>query len=414
MNCSYQTPGLAIPGVKHSGDIVKAPYPDGARETCVVNFAALLSRYPKARYVVLAVYNYSRQEWDALEDASVFVANPNMRGTGPGGVAVIAAARLTGAATTSISGYLDLAPKTTGGDLDEVDKTGETSVNSRGNKITAKIDPTTKDEDNPTAPADSTKGAAILKTKRIHFVFTDQEARVKVGAYAGEASSKAVGSIVSGMQKSRELTGAQSLADAAAFQAALVCDKVHIIAGTKDEFGRDGSSGAGGLVVVRGSGEDRLAFFERISAVLDNATPTVPAVGQDGLGRNYPGELLRGGVDVGVGDDSAGDKSASVHKVFFGGDLDDWLEVTREYGMYKEKRNSNQVQGMHGADADGDTLTLVNVRSSERGWTRDDDTGILRVNGATAYQELVEAMRDACGGGATSLSATKSDEKTKK
>lgn len=356
-NCSYATPNLRIHGVQHSGDITRAPYPDGARETCRIHFDSLLAGFPKARYIVLAIYSYSRQHWDTLEDASVFVANPHARGSGPGGMAVIGAARLTGAATTSIAGYLDLAPSPSAGVAQEAPKTPTFGVS-------------------PASQVASTPRKAVQKTDedmRIHFVFTDQEGRIKYGGTTARGSSYEVGQMLAKMQESRGTAGSQSLADAASFQAALVCSKVFILA---EGIDGKGSGKIAPQTLVRDGTEGRFAFYERIAAALQDASPAAPAAGRKGV-TNYPLEaLLRAG-------------GTNTHTVFFGGDLDDWLEVAREHGMYRKKTDGEKL-----TRADKSTLTLVNLRSAEKGWAKDDEGGVARVNGATAYEALCEAMRE--------------------
>ena len=397
--CSYDTPGMRIAGVKHSGDVLTAPYPDGARETCTVNFAELREGFPTARYIVLAVYSYSRQKWDELEDASVFVANPHVRGSGPGGMAVIGAARLTGAATTSIAGYLDLAPA----GLPEKPLEEEPVFGVR--RIVPKVSDDKKD---PAMRGES--------ERRIHFVFTDQEGRIDRGGHVARGSTGTVGQILGKMEESRKKAGAQTLADAAAFQAALVCDRVRIVA----ESERPRAAGMGTAppappappLLVRGVDEGRFTFYERIVSALDGATPAAPAAGKQsggggGGGGNYPAAAFAaprpafggGNAARNGGDDELPDAAdASVqHTLFFGGDLDDWLEVTRHHGA------NTKAAGWRSGGGAGGTLTLVNLRSAEKGWTKPDSDGVLRVNGATAYDELAQAVREAATGGVGSV-----------
>ena len=397
-DCSYDTPDLRIPGVQHSGDVVTAPYPDGARETCNVNFAELQKRYPTARYVVLAVYSYSRQKWDELEDASVFVANPHARGSGPGGMAVIGAARLTGAATTSIAGYLDLSPSAGSG-------AAEQSPEIFGVRRSPEaVDNKKKD------PA----GCSPERDSRIHFVFTDQEGRISRGGHHARGSTDAVGQMLSKIEESREKAGAQTLANAAAFQAALVCHRVHVVAGEgihraadKDATVKPAST------LVREHGEGRFDFYERVAGALHHAEPAVPAAGKHGGGGggNYPAEVIApprltfGGNGNGNGNGKSehpGTIAVAQHTLFFGGDLDDWLEVTRHHGM-RAKASGKEAGGPAGAG--GSTLTLVNLRSAMKGWAKPDDAGVLKVNGATAYEELAQAVREAraFGGGGSSI-----------
>ncbi|CAN0403384.1 unnamed protein product, partial [Ectocarpus fasciculatus] len=357
-NCSYSTPNLSIAGVQHSGDLVTAPYPNGARETCTIDFAKLREGFPQARYIVLAVYSYSRQKWDELEDASVFVANPHVLGTGPGGMSVICAARLTGSATTSVAGYLDLGSP---GVMSAAKKPQGESVFG----VRQSVAPETKEP----APAPSNDA-------RVHFVFTDQEARIGSGGHHALGSKDAVGTILSKVEESRKSAGSQSLAGAAAFQAALVCDTVRII----DEDRRQDPATPKFRSLVRGDGEPRFRFYERIVAVLDDSCPIAPAAakknGTAGAGvSTYPAPALG----------STASHVEPQHTLFFGGDLDDWLEVTRQHEM--------QAKGGKG------TLTLVNVRSAEKGWTEANEARVLRVNGATSFEELTQAVREARSGG---------------
>lgn len=381
-DCSYYTPGMRIAGVQHSGDVLQAPYPDGARETCGVNLAELREGFPGARYVVLAVYSYSRQKWDELDDASVFVANPHARGSGPGGMAVIGAARLTGAATTSIAGYLDLAPA------------GAPPEKPLGEPVfgTRRSPKAVDKKDGPEATPES--------DMRVHFVFTDQEVRIDHGGHHARGSTDAVGQMLSGVEKSRKNTGAQTLANAAAFQAALVCDRVHIVAQGVNHRAEDGGPAAvdPASPLVRVAGEGRFAFYERVAGALDEAEPTAPAAGKHAGGDSYPADVLvppcptTGGDGRGKGGEP-GATAAARHTLFFGGDLDDWLEVTRHHGT----RAKAKVGGPGGTSSS--TLTLVNLRSAEKGWAKPDGAGVLKVNGATAYEELAQAVREARAGG---------------
>lgn len=63
---------------------------------------------------------------------------------------------------------------------------------------------------------------------RIHFVFTDQEGRLDRG-YHARGSKDAIRKILSEIRKSRADSEAQTLDNAAAFQAALACDRVCIV-----------------------------------------------------------------------------------------------------------------------------------------------------------------------------------------
>jgi len=105
-NCSFSN--LNIAGLEHSGDFVEAPYPDGAREAVTITFAPMLKKYPNVRYLVVMVYSYSGQDMDEMYDGSVFVANPYKTGTGPGGMDVISAARLSGKGTSNCAGFVGL------------------------------------------------------------------------------------------------------------------------------------------------------------------------------------------------------------------------------------------------------------------------------------------------------------------
>lgn len=177
------------------------------------------------------------------------------------------------------------------------------------------------------------------------------------------------------MEESRKSAGNQSLADAAAFQAALVCDTVRII----QEERNQGRATPTFRTLVRGDGEPRFRFYESIAAVLEDSSPIAPAAakkkGAGGGVSIYPAAALG----------STAGHVEPQHTLFFGGDLDDWLEVTRQHEMR--------------AKGGEDTLTLVNVRSAEKGWTKANEARVLRVNGATSYEELTQAVREARGGG---------------
>lgn len=361
---------MCIAGVQHSGDVVTAPFPNGGRETCTINVAALLAGFPKARYIVLAVYSYTRQTWDSLEDASVFVANPHVRGSGPGGMAVISAARLTGAAKTSVAGYLDLATPSAPGD------TPEEPVFGIGTS------PEADREDLRTSDEVSSKAS---KDMRAHFVFTDQEMRLPRKGHSARGSTCAVGKILAKMEESRKKAGAQTLANAAAFQAALVCDRVFIVArgNSADEIGTKSSgSKLESQYLVRDDNEGRYTFYERIAAAFEGITPSAPAAGREGV-NNYQIEALGHGKS---------NSSGPMHTVFFGGDLDDWLEVTRQHDMNKGKGVRQNIKEAR-AGFSASTLILVNLRSAEKCWTKDEDN-VVRVNGATAYEELGQAVRE--------------------
>lgn len=177
------------------------------------------------------------------------------------------------------------------------------------------------------------------------------------------------------VEESRKSAGNQSLAGAAAFQAALVCDTVRII---HEERLQDPATPTF-RTLVRGDGEPRFRFYERIAAVLDNSSPIAPAAakktGAGGGVSTYPAAAL-GSTASHVG---------PQHTLFFGGDLDDWLEVIRQHEI--------QAKGGKG------TLTLVNVRSAEKSWTKANEARVLRVNGATSHEELTQAVREARSGG---------------
>lgn len=330
--------------------------------------------------------------WDDLEDASVFVANPHARGSGPGGMAVIGAARLAGAATTSIAGYLDLGPL--GMPVEPLEKEPAFGIRHVTPKVVNKKDLHMPGSDNE---------------MRIHFVFTDQEARIQ-GGYHAHGSRDAVGEVLSKMKESRMNSGAQKLADAAAFQAALVCDRVCIVAGGvgntstgKDEGMTNLSQSPSVDSLSRESGESRFVFYKRVAGALDQATPAVPAAGKQGGGGSYPSGALSIPHPIdnqyGGGEDEQADVNIAVrHTLFFGGDLDDWLEITRQHGM-NTKAAENTKMGESDGTIDGaimggarNTLTLVNLRSAENSRTKPDDNGVSRVNGATAYEELVQTV----------------------
>lgn len=365
-HCSWDTYNLKIPGVKHSGDVTSAPYPEGGRETCTINIPDLLRGYPTARYVALAVFSYTRQHWDSLEDASVFVANPHARGTGPGGMAVIGAARLTGAATATIGGYLEIAPRLSAPSPVVTEHTGREHAKSNAGSRARTNDET--------------------KT-RVYFTFTDQA--VDGGMTTASSSQGRLGATLWAMRYSRSQSGEQTLSDAVAFQAALVCDRVLVIPerssrgvdhDVSDEPGCVGDEREGGISwnrnfsameLARGDNEERFAFYRRLRAALGRVVPAAPAAGKPGA-PSYPTEVFhaRGG----------GDAPKRAVTIFLGGDLDDWLEVARE------RKEGNE----------GVPMIMVNVRSAERGVDKEEER-VYRVNGATAYSELGEAVSLALG-----------------
>lgn len=408
-DCSWDVPDLRIAGVVHSGDVTSAPYPDGGRETCKIDIAELIKGFPSARYVALVVYSYTRQEWDVLEDASVFVANPHARGSGPGGMAVIGAARLTGAATISACGYLDLAPLHTTASPTELEDAKEK----------------TKPRAYVSWSAKKMEERKVMEGKRrVHFVFTDQATTILRGGNFARGSSCALGKVLSKMQESRDESSAQTLADAAAFHAAIVCNRVVVLArGRNGDAAAEGTgteSGGGGnsnfcralpLYFTRGEDEDRFQFYERITLAFQTVNPTAPAVGKDDID-HYSAEVLSGGGFGGVSESKHADSGAagggSKHTVFFGGDLDDWLEVTRKFEARKKafearkkafetrvSRGDGEKKVDEAADEEY-TLILVNVKSAEK-CVKKDEGGITRVNGATAYTELCEAVHGTHG-----------------
>ena len=106
--CSYQR--LTVEGMTHSGDQTRAEYPHGARETVTIDMERLRLGHPTARFVAVVVNAYSGISYDQLHEASVYVADPNGSGTGPGGVAILTAAKLTGKDQHTLAGYVAIDP----------------------------------------------------------------------------------------------------------------------------------------------------------------------------------------------------------------------------------------------------------------------------------------------------------------
>jgi stress response protein SCP2 len=104
-HCSYSQ--KISPGCVHSGDITSAPYNGGgAREDILLSLEELP---PNTRYIALLCYNFTNQSLETCcSDASVFVADPSKKGTGPGGLYILSAAALKCKTTNNLAGILDL------------------------------------------------------------------------------------------------------------------------------------------------------------------------------------------------------------------------------------------------------------------------------------------------------------------
>lgn len=120
----------------HSGDWTSAPYPRGARETVEIDLEALASEFPEAAFVCFVVYSYSGQAFEDMHDSSVFVADAARSGQGPGGTAVLSAARLTGAGQQNVAAYLRVSD----GHLDFVNI--DATLNTRVHTASADRSPT--------------------------------------------------------------------------------------------------------------------------------------------------------------------------------------------------------------------------------------------------------------------------------
>jgi hypothetical protein len=103
--CSWEQ--LSVPGLKHSGDWYGQAMKTGstARETVEIELEKLP---PRVHYLVVTAFSYSGQDLNVLEDASIYLANPHQRGTGPGGMSVLSAQTLKGKGTVNISYCLEL------------------------------------------------------------------------------------------------------------------------------------------------------------------------------------------------------------------------------------------------------------------------------------------------------------------
>jgi hypothetical protein len=100
-HCSYTQ--TTAPGMRHSGDLTSAPYPEGAREDVRLTLEELP---PTTAYVALVVYNYTGQPMEnCCHDASVFVATA-LPGLGPGGLDIISSAALKGKGKNVLGGLL--------------------------------------------------------------------------------------------------------------------------------------------------------------------------------------------------------------------------------------------------------------------------------------------------------------------
>jgi stress response protein SCP2 len=105
-SCSYSNTKLNGRSVLHSGDVRSAPYPHGGRESIDIDLDLVDQHYPNCQYIGLQVYSFCGHAFEDLHDASVFVSDPTTTGDGPGGTAILSAARLTGKGAQSVAGFL--------------------------------------------------------------------------------------------------------------------------------------------------------------------------------------------------------------------------------------------------------------------------------------------------------------------
>jgi hypothetical protein len=311
-HCSYQN--LRLPGATHSGDLTSAPFPRGARETVELDMPALRKAHPTCKYAALMVYAYSGQSMDELGDASVFVANANSSGSGPGGTDILSAAKLTGKGTANLCGYVEIEQ------LEEVGMRG----------------------------TDEWIGSQL----RYHFVCVDQTLNVQSrsatdGTGIGDAVRRAAQ-----MGPRGDKCLSPKLGTVATLMASTVADRVLVL------HGNDQRS-----LVCREKDESMTGMMVRIEELLATCTPT----------------LEPRPTCVGASDWGTNPMPTDPTMVVFGGELDDYAALAREFG-----------RSSHGYVSRGD-LRLVNLRSGHRRAERSEEaTGELVVEGWEVLNYLLE------------------------
>ena len=92
-------------GIPSKNVFGKRAYTSAAHATSSNLLSAGISQ--ACAHVVLLVFAYSGQDMDDLHDASVFVADPERAGTGPGGMHIMSAARLSGKGSVNFAARLE-------------------------------------------------------------------------------------------------------------------------------------------------------------------------------------------------------------------------------------------------------------------------------------------------------------------
>lgn len=295
-HCSYQN--LRLPGATHSGDLMSAPYPHGSRETVELDLPALRRAHPTCRYCALAVYAYTGQSMDDLYDASVFVANPNSSGDGPGGIDILTAAKLTGQGTTNLAAYVEI-------ELTDADPSPH-------------------------------QGDQWMHGVRYHFVNCDQTLNVRHANATGSSGTiaealrrvvqtgprpaKAV-PIVEDSQKDDDVTSTRSsaslrLRDAATLMAATTADRVLVLHDAPVNGGSPSST-----LLERREGESAVQLMQRIAETLADPLKCIPAL------EPRPTVLSASAWKW--------DEDPEVVKpslLVLGGELENWTAIEREFG----------------------------------------------------------------------------------
>lgn len=229
-HCSYTA--LTAQGMKHSGDLTSAPFPEGAREDVRLSLSELKEG---TCYLALTIHNFTRQAMDeACSDASIFVAT-QQPGLGPGGLDIISSAALKGKGTNVLGGLLVLG---------EPMKDASEALS-------------------PSAPAVQTSQGAM------RFVCIDQELTSSGQGNSVETTTDLVASTALTVLEGSGLSESPSkarLTTIAAYAGAAVADTVlveHADAGT-----------VGPVKLDREESESRLDFATRVIATLTDLEPT--------------------------------------------------------------------------------------------------------------------------------------------
>ena len=337
-HCSYEQ--LTLPGATHSGDLISAPYPHGSRETVEIDLLALGQAYPSCRYCALAVLSYSGQSFNDMHDASVFVANPNASGNGPGGIDILTAAKLTGGTgTINVAAYIEIEPVEA----------------ARGD-----------------APLPEDRW---MQGDRYHFVNCDQTLNVRCTGASATSQCQPIADAVRRVASlgSRPLTAAAAehdepagrtplrLRDAASLMAAAAADRVVVLHEVPGGSG-DGKKRRGRTLFARREGETVAQLMRRMDTFLTDATACLPALDPQ------PTRLDASAWKWEVREEAA--KSARL--LVFGGELEDWLAIEREF-------DGQRWVG---------ELAMVDMRSHENTAHREGNRTTM-VNGWEALQDVL-------------------------